>query len=371
MEIKNKFFIISLVFFVLISISFVSASDNVTDTISTDNPDELAIDEIYDNDNYEILNDSDNPVKAKIYAKDFSTVYDSDKPLHIQIKDENGNALENINVNVVYSNGYEDFAIEDFDGKYEIYVGENVGNYKATISIDDDNYFAEPINVNVKITKAPIKVGVKQITATKNKYFVLKAVITDKYGLEVDQGTVKFNINGKIYKVNVKNGIASKKLKLSNVKTYNVKATFSSKNYNTKTVSSKIIVKKPKITKTVSSKNNVKKSKTTKTVSSKNTVKSKKYHYFKKGKYSFKVTESQYKRIQYVKNHKHDNYLSRYADFKVKTGHYHKGHRVHAVVTTWAGSRKGVSLYYPQVQFVVMYGKNTWEWDFLTAHYRL
>ena len=100
MDIKNKFFILCLVFIVLISISFVSASDNLTDTISTDNSDELAIDEIYGNDDHEILKDSENPAKAKIYAKDFSTFYDSDKPLSIQIKDENGNALENINVNV-------------------------------------------------------------------------------------------------------------------------------------------------------------------------------------------------------------------------------------------------------------------------------
>ena len=109
----------------MISISFVSASDNLTDTISSDNSDELAIDEIYGNDDHEILKDSENPAKAKIYAKDFSTFYDSDKPLSIQIKDENGNALENINVNVVYSNGYEDFAIEDFDGNIEFVVDAN------------------------------------------------------------------------------------------------------------------------------------------------------------------------------------------------------------------------------------------------------
>lgn len=305
MNLKNKIFILGLVLFVLISISFVSASDNVTDVISTDNADEISIDES------EILTYSDNEL-----------------------------VKENIGENNTVLEKYEESEDNDVLGNSDsddVVLGQNLGNDNSVLGLDESN----DLDIsNAKLSVTPIKMSVKEVTTTQNKYFVLKVTVKDKYGHKVDEGTVKFTINGKTYKVKVKNGLASKKLKLSQAKTYKFKATFSADGYKSKSVSSKVIVK------------------------------AKKYRYFKKGKYSFGVTKSQYKRIQYVKNHKYE-YLTKYADFKVKTGKHYNGRQVYAIVTTWAGLRAGHYYNYPQVQFVVMYGKNTWEWDFLTAHYRL
>ena len=41
-------------------------------------------------------------------------------------------------------------------------------------------------------------------------------------------------------------------------------------------------------------------------------------HTYHKGKYTFKVTDKQYDRIQYVKKHKHDENLKKDASFKIK-----------------------------------------------------
>ena len=120
-------------------------------------------------------------------------------------------------------------------------------------------------------------------------------------------------------------------------KTYTYKATFSSKNYKTKAASSKVVVKK--------------------------------VYYIKKCGYTFKLSEAQYNRIQYVKNHKYARHLSKYADFKVKTNKYHDGMPVYAVVTTWYGIMSGHYYNYPQVQFITMPGTNPW--DYLTDHYKL
>jgi archaellum component FlaF (FlaF/FlaG flagellin family) len=78
----------------------------------------------------------------------------------------------------------------------------------------------------------------------------LKATVKSQ-GRNVNEGTVKFTINGKTYSVAVKNGVATKSIKLKKVKTYKYTATFVGDNFNTKKVAGKAKVNKRYATKIV------------------------------------------------------------------------------------------------------------------------
>ena len=79
----------------------------------------------------------------------------------------------------------------------------------------------------------------------------LKATVKSQ-GKKVNEGKVTFKINGKTYNVKVKNGVATKRLKLKKVKKYTYFARFTASNFKTsKKVSSKAIIKKRLDTKIV------------------------------------------------------------------------------------------------------------------------
>ena len=337
MNLKGKFFIFALLLLVLLTVSAVSANENSTDIVSTDeNSDEVisvqADDDLLQKGSY----------NAKIIASDYSGYYGSSKVLKVNVKDSKGKNLKSVFATVTYSDGSEDYEQSNSAGNMYFHPGLYPGNYKAKIKLDDSEYKAKPVSINLKILKSPVKMSVNKITTKTNKYVTLKATVKDKSGYAVDEGYVTFKINSKNYKVKVNNGVATKKIRFKTAGTYSYTATFTSKNYNTKKASSSVVVKKASTG-----------------------------HYIKKAGYTFKVTNSQYKRIQYVKNHKHDQYLSKYANFKVKTGSYYDGLPVYAVVTTWSGIRRGKYLNYPQVQLVVMYGSSERNWGYLTVHYKI
>lgn len=328
----KKVLIICLTIVALLSISAVSASENTTDyaSVGEDDGDVLSVEQP------QTLKSS-SPTKVKIVSQDYSSYYDSNKKLHVQVKDSKGNPVKDALVEIFDFN--DDAGYTNSNGKVSFSVKQSVGNYKAKIIVDDGIYKATPIKINVKITKAPVKISVKKITSYTGQYAKLKVTVKDRFGDKINSGNVKFQVNGKTYKVKVKNGVATKKIKFKTAKTYTYKATFSSKNYNTKAASSNVVVKK--------------------------------VYYIKKAGYTFKLSEAQYKKIQYVKNHKYSSHLSKYANFMVKTNKYHNGMRVYADITTWSGIMSGHYYNYPQVQFVTMYSSDPWDWDYLTGHYKL
>lgn len=102
-----------------------------------------------------------------------------------------------------------------------------VGKYTLKISPNDDNVTAETISKTVTIVKTTTKVTAKKVTAYKGYKITLKAVLSKtKNGKKINEGKVKFKINGKTYTVKVKNGVATKKIKLNKVKTYKYTAQF-------------------------------------------------------------------------------------------------------------------------------------------------
>ncbi len=277
MRSKNMIMIIGLLFLLLLSISFASANENVTEITQNDNEniiDEAIADNIEANPTNEDIQQTnekigtaENQYNAIISAEDFTATYNSGKSINVKVKDLNGNPIEYAIVKIVYSKSKnEDMDMTNANGICALKVRESVANQYATISLDDPYYSAAPITINIKIIDA--KISVKKIVSDTRSYFTLKAIVKDSNGRYIKEGYVKFTINGKKYNVKVKNGVATKKIKIKKAKTYRYKATFSSKHYKSKTATSKAYVKKYQ-----------------------------KYHYFKAGKYTGKLTHKQYMRL--------------------------------------------------------------------------
>ena len=91
------------------------------------------------------------------------------------------------------------------------------------------------------VSKTSIRLNAKDVTVTDNENVQLKASLKFKNNAEVNEGKVKFTIDGKSYVVKVKNGIAVKKIKSSQIKSKKYKVEFlGTKNIKAKTASGKI-----------------------------------------------------------------------------------------------------------------------------------
>lgn len=143
-------------------------------------------------------------------------------------------------------------------------------SYKATFV--SDNFYSKTSTSKLVVKQSLAKISLNKVTCISGDYFRLKAIVKNSAGKKFDEGSVKFSINGKTYKINVYNGVATKKLKLSKVKTYTYKATFSSKYYKSKVGTSKVVIKKQPV------------------------------YTVKIGKYSIKVSYKDYKKIKKAQN---------------------------------------------------------------------
>lgn len=225
---NRKLIILGLILIVMFSVSAVSASDNITET--------------------DVLNDNEE-FNAEITIDDYSSHYMSDDDLYFDFESFDG-IYEDTRFDVVdikTDKVIGSAVYVDGEGHGQIYA--DVGTYNAELKqwdFIDSPYKVKPALFNVKVTKAPVKLTANKWISTTKQYATLKVTVKDEHNWPVKEGTVKFTVNGKNYNVKVKNGVATKKIKLTRAKTYTYKATFSSKNYKTKTVSSKIYVKKVK-----------------------------------------------------------------------------------------------------------------------------
>ena len=153
-------------------------------------------------------------------------------------------------------------------------------------------------------------------------------------GKSIDEGYVKFKINGKTFKVNVNNGVAKKKITLSKAKTYYYTAKYVSKYYKSEPSTSKVAV------------NNV---------------------IVKKGKYVFALTASQYKKIKYIKNHRHpDHPLDLY--FKTKTNQYYNNQLpIYVFFYSYYGRLYGELTNLVRYQYIAMPNNNPQDWIYISG----
>ena len=221
----------------------------------------------------------DNEGNPLILGDDMVTLHWSDGT-KIKLYDNDMVNLESIAEDLYYGYVNEDVYYDwlyddsyDWEG-YSIYTYKPVGTYTVTAVCNDDYYNIKPATFTVKITKGTVKVTPKVYHIAKGGYATLKCKVMDSYGQEVDEGTVTFKINGHSYTVKVRDGWATKKVKLNKAKTYKYTATFTGKNYYSKSASSKVYVYKT----------------------------SKKARTFKLGKYKIVVPLAKYKKLINAKN---------------------------------------------------------------------
>ena len=146
--------------------------------------------------------------------------------------------------NLTISIGDKTFIKELVNGTATIeVVGLPEGDYIAIITYSGDSKYApitRTVNATVKANPATnVKISTKIYYSNTKQYTVLNAIIKDGNGKPIKEGKVQFKINGKTYNVNVKNGVATKKIKLTKAKTYTYAATYLENDYYKKSQTSK------------------------------------------------------------------------------------------------------------------------------------
>lgn len=144
----------------------------------------------------------------------------SNTPMSARITDKDtGLPLTALSVNVVFTNGKTTISKNyrpDSNGQISFIPSLSVGTWTVKFTPSESHISGSAVKtVTVKKSKVPVKAN--KAVSSKGSKVTLKATVTCN-GKKVNEGTVTFKINGKAYKINVKNGVASKKVKLKKVK---------------------------------------------------------------------------------------------------------------------------------------------------------
>lgn len=168
----------------------------------------------------------DDKEKIKIKVKDIDLYYSTTYGYIVSLADEYGDPVDDVDeLKVVYSDGEEEIGEFDGYGDY-LFSMDKIANRKATFYLTDSSYRANPVTINVKISKSPVKISTKTYYSNTKQTAVLKATVKDSDGEPIREGRVQFKINGKTYNVKVAKGVAVKKIKLTKAKTYAYSAAY-------------------------------------------------------------------------------------------------------------------------------------------------
>lgn len=192
---------------------------------------------------------------AVISSSDYSAYYKSGKTMTAKVTDKiTGKPLNGVDVKVAFTKGKSTTTKKyttNSKGLITITPPSAVGTYSVTISSATPHVTAASIKKTANVKKAPVKIKAYKVSEYQGFKITLKAKVTSQ-GKKVNEGTVKFKVNGKTYKAKVKKGVATKKLKLKKVKKYTYTVKFKSSNYKTpKAAKSKATIKKRVSTKIV------------------------------------------------------------------------------------------------------------------------
>ena len=192
--------------------------------------------------------------KAVITASDFNGMYNTGT-MTARVTDSKGKPLTSMGLNVVYKKGsteVKESFVTDSNGYVSFTPPVGVGTWSVTFTSQLSYVTATAVTKTAVITKAPVNIQAYKVTEYKGHKTVIKAKVTSN-GKNVNEGTVTFKINGKSYVVAVKNGWATKAVKLTKIKTYKYTAKFNGNGnlYASKNVKSKAVLKKSFKTKIV------------------------------------------------------------------------------------------------------------------------
>ena len=184
------------------------------------------------------LNDYDNAVMdsaylfvsgtAAITVNNYASSYMSGAKMTGRITDQvTGKAIYTVNVKAVFSNGKTSVTkiyTPDANGYFSFEPPVGIGTWTVTVT-PNANHITGSAVATATITKSGVSIKASKVVEYKGFKTKLKATVKVG-GKNVNEGKVAFKINGKTYKVNVKNGVATKKIKLKKVKTYKYSAKY-------------------------------------------------------------------------------------------------------------------------------------------------
>jgi len=205
--------------------------------------------ELMDTSTLNVITDS---FYAVFSAGNYNAYYNSGVTYNIRVTESGtGDALSGVSVKVVFSNSKKTvtkYYTSDSNGYIKIVPPVGVGTYRVTISSNNAHVIASDLIKTATVKKSSVIMKAYKATAYQGYKLTLKATVKSQ-GKNVNEGKVTFKINGKSYTVAVKNGVATKKLKLKKIKSYTYTATFKGDNFNAKKVKAKAVVKKRYATK--------------------------------------------------------------------------------------------------------------------------
>ena len=191
---------------------------------------------------------------AIISAENYNAYYNSGVQYSIKVTEsDTGYALPGASIKIVFSNSkntYTKYYTSGSDGYIKFDPKIPVGTYTVTISPNNAQTIADSIVKSATVKKSSVSMSLAKASTYQGYKLTLKASVKSQ-GKNVNEGTVKFTINGKTYSVAVKNGVATKTIKLKKAKTYKYTATYVGDNFDTKKVSGKAKVNKRYATKIV------------------------------------------------------------------------------------------------------------------------
>ena len=160
-----------------------------------------------------------------ITVDNYDSFYNSGAPITLRLTDKSTGKGIVGDIKVAFSNGVTKDLTTDSNGYASFVPSFGVGTYTFTVSSNNGNLQADAVQKTATIKKASVAVKAKKVVEYKGFKITLKATVKSN-GKDVNEGFVVFKINGKTYKVPVKNGVAIKKLKLKKLKKYKYTAKY-------------------------------------------------------------------------------------------------------------------------------------------------
>lgn len=194
---------------------------------------------------------------AVISANDYNSYYNSGAKMTVKMTDQaTGKPITSSYITVKFTNKKTKKTVTktylmNSNGQASFTPPVGAGTWTVEYSSADADINANVVQKTATITKPAVKIKAFKVTEYKGFKIKLKAKVTSG-GKKVNEGKVTFKINGKTYTAAVKKGIATKKVKLSKVKTYKYTSKFKGTNYkDSKKVKAKAVMKKRVKTKIV------------------------------------------------------------------------------------------------------------------------
>ena len=195
---------------------------------------------------------------ATISANNYDSNYNSGAKMTVKMTAQTtGNPITSSYVSVKFTNTKTKKTVTkkyllDSNGQASFIPPVGVGTWTVQYSSADNLITANTVQKTAIIRKSAVKIQAYNVLEYKGYKTTLKAKVTTAGGKKVNEGKVFFRINGKTFNAPVKNGVASKQLKIGKVKTYTYVAKFKGANYkDSKAVKAKAVLKKPIKTKII------------------------------------------------------------------------------------------------------------------------